>query len=331
MLQLTLRLRWRLVAATTLAACQLAAVTALAQVGSAASPINVGGYPAGAEIGFSGTSQANMATSLGGVTLFAAYAPNGPLLVRLPLPPPYAVPPDSAVPEPWRFNGVPPGTYYVALVYGIVAAPNLPAAAWTPLVVPGACTSAPGVGLLDRESAGVEPDTVRLFTTSAGGCATSYLIDVGTSPGATNLASFEQTGVLLNVGGVPAGTYYVRVRGRNQFGIGPYSAVLPVRVPVCSIQWTEIGSDITASVVGRQVTLTWTPPTPAPVVGGPVTYYEIARVDNLAPDSPPVPILLPITTTSVTATLPPGTYAVALFAGNTCRSDAIGSVLFTVP
>jgi hypothetical protein len=320
---------WLATAAVT--ACVLTATSAGAQVGTAVSPLNVLGDPNIVTIGFSDTSQSNAATSYGGVTLFAAYAPNGPLLVRLPFLPPYLVDSDSSTPVPWRFSGVPPGTYYIALVYGVVDAPSIPDAAWTPLVVPGACSGPPGMGLVDRQSAGVEPGTVRLFLSALGGCATSYLVEAGTSPGAANLASFEHTGVLLSASGAPAGSYYVRVRGRNQFGIGPYSSVLPVSVPDCPPEWTEIGSDLSATVVGHQVTLTWTPPVPAPQVGGPITYYELAQLNDGSPESPPQRFLIPVTLNSFSATVPSGTYAVGLFAGNSCRSDAVASVLVNVP
>ena len=323
--------RYRIVTATV-AACLLTAASAGAQgVGTAVLPLTVRVGPVSASIGFEVSAQAEFATTAGGVTLFAAYAPNGPLLARFPFLPPFVVDSDSSTPVPWNFNGIPPGTYYIALIYGVVTTTNIPDSQWTQLVVPGACTAAPGVGTVDRQVAGVEPNTVRLYMSTFGGCATSYLVEVGTTPGAANVASFESIGVLLTAGGVPPGNYYVRVRGRNQFGIGPYSPVLPLSVPGCSAQWMEIGSEMTASVVGHQVTLTWTPPTPAPVVGGPVTYYELARLNGGTPGSPPARILIPVTTTSVSTTLPSGTYAVGLYAGNTCRSDSLGSILFDVP
>jgi hypothetical protein len=326
------RLRSRSWLATaTVTACLLTATSAGAQVGTAVDPLNVFGDPNVVTIGFSVTAQADAATSYGGVTLFAASAPNGPLFVRLPFLPPYQVDSDSSTPTPWRFSAVPPGTYYIALIYGVVDAPSIPAEDWTPLVVPGACSAPPGMGLVDRESAGVEPDTLRLFLSALGGCATSYLVEAGTSPGAANLASFEHTGVLLSVSGVPAGSYYVRVRGRNQFGLGPYSSVLPVSVPDCPPGWTELGSDLTATVVGHQVTLAWTPPVPAPQVGGPITYYELAQLNDGSPESPPQRFLIPVTSNSFSATVPSGTYAVGLFAGNSCRSDAVASVIFSVP
>jgi len=246
---------WHRLATAIVAACLLTAASAAAEVDTAATPLDVQGYPAGVAIGFYGTNQADVATLAGGVTLFTAYVPNGPLLARLPFLPPFLIEPDSSTPVPWRFSGVPPGTYYVALVYGIADVPNIPAAAWTRLVVPGACTGAPGVGLVDRRLAEVEPNTVRLFLSTFGGCATSFLVEAGASPGAANVASLETSQVLLS----------------------------------------------------DQVTLTWTPPAQ--------------------------PFLFPATATSFTASVPSGTYAVQLYAGNACGSfgPGIASVIFTVP
>ncbi len=322
---------WRLgLVATTVAACLLTANPAHAQVGTAVQPITVEGDSGFAYIGFGPSpNQWTTAESLGGVTLFAAYAPNGPVLVRLPFLPPFESD-ELLTPPGWGFPGVPPGTYYVALVYGIVASPNIPAEHWTQLDVPGGCTTAPGIGLLNRDLAGVAPDAVRVFMSAFGGCATSYLVEAGTSPGATNVASFEQAGVLLSAGGVPPGNYYMRVRGKNQFGVGPYSAVLPVSVPGCPTEGPQEVDDLTATVVGNSVTLTWTPPVAPP--GRPITYYELALLHAAPPATPAPRILLPGAVSTITATVPSGTYRLLIYAGNACNSES-GSplVTFTVP
>jgi hypothetical protein len=55
---------------------------------------------------------------------------------------------------------------------------------------------------------------------SSGGAVASYIIDAGTSPGASNLAVVDTGNTLttLAASGVGPGTYYVRVRARNAFG-----------------------------------------------------------------------------------------------------------------
>ena len=102
-------------------------------------------------------------------------------------------------------------------------------------------------------------------------------------------------------------------------------------MPACPPGWTELGSNLTATVVGNHVTLTWTTPTPAPQVGGPITYYELAHVNGGPPSTPPPRYLVPTGATSFSATVPSGHYVVALFAGNNCRSDTVASVIFDIP
>jgi hypothetical protein len=65
---------------------------------------------------------------------------------------------------------------------------------------------------------------VALAWTAATGNAESYVIEVGTSPGQANLATLD-TGVLDTrfSASVGPGRYYVRVRARNGFGVGPAS------------------------------------------------------------------------------------------------------------
>lgn len=332
MQRLTSPSSWRRLATATATAWLLIVAPAGAQVGTAITPLILQGDPAGAFIGFESSQEGvDVINAAGGVTLFAAYAPNGPLLVRLPFVAPFQYLPEQAR-IGWRYNGVPPGTYYLAIVVGIVNTPNISAAAWGQLVVPGACTDVPGMGIIDRDSAGVAPDTVRLLSSTHGGCATSFLVEAGTSPGVANVASFEQPGAVLSAGAGPAGNYDVRVRGRNQFGLGADSAVLPVSVPNCSTERPDEVDDLAASVVGHQVTLTWTAPATPP--GRPITYYEIALLSGRAPGAPAPRFLLPAVS-SVSGILPSGTYSIALYAGNACNSTIGGgptdAVTFTVP
>ncbi len=71
-------------------------------------------------------------TSAGGVTLFAAASPNGAILARVPYFPPFIPDPDELnYTYGWTYFGVPPGTYYVAVILGVVATPNIAASDWT--------------------------------------------------------------------------------------------------------------------------------------------------------------------------------------------------------
>ena len=49
---------------------------------------------------------------------------------------------------------------------------------------------APRIGLASREKFGNGANDIRLRLASWGGCASSYLVEVRTSPGAANVASF---------------------------------------------------------------------------------------------------------------------------------------------
>lgn len=306
----------------------ITAAEATAQVGQPFTPLSVMVDPEAVRIGvYLGPSTLGQMDA-NGVTLFAASAPNGPILARIVYTGPFADPGEGIYVYNWFFPGVPPGTYYVTVVLGVVAAPNIAANQWTPVVVTGGCTSAPGAGLLTREAAPGGPNAVQIRLAASGGCATSFLVDVGTTPGSANVTSFEQPGGALAAAGVPAGNYYVRVRGKNALGVGAYSTVLPVAVPACTTI-TSANYHLAAAVAGNQVTLSWTPgPTPP---GGPVTFYELALATPNLPVAAWPRVLLPASTTSVTASLPPGPKTVALIAGNGCGSWPASTVAFTMP
>lgn len=323
-----LRRTWVRCAAAGLLASLLTAADVAAQIGTALWPVLGQGSPSQAliTIQLAPDTIARMTTA-GGVTLFAASAPNGPLLARVPFLPPFEVD-DIDTTYSWGFSGVPPGTYYVAIVLGIVGTPNISAAHWARLVVPGTCTGAPGTGLIARNDAG--PGSVDLILSSWGGCASSYLVEVGTNPGGSNVTSFETASGVLRATGVPTGSYYVRVRGRNSFGVGARSTVFPVSVPPCSVTVTGFGSTLQAAVVGSQVTFNWTP-VATPSTGGPITFYELSLFQPSVTEPATPRVLVPSGALSLSASLPAGAYTVTLVAGNACSRWVTGVVSFTVP
>lgn len=317
-------------AAAALVASVLTAAEARAQVGTALTPLAIQTAPNVADIRVY-TSQNTLArmTSAGGVTLFAAASPNGAILARVPYLPPFIPDPDELnYTYGWTYFGVPPGTYYVAVILGVVATPNIAASDWTAVVVPGGCSGPPGIGLASREALGNGANDVRLRLATWGGCASSFLVEVGTSPGTANVGTFPLPGGVLAASAVPAGNYYVRVRGQNQFGVGAHSAVLPVSVPACTTI-DESDYQLTATVSGSQVTLNWTPGPPPP--GGSATFYEMAIFAPSAPLEAWPRVLLPASATSISASVPSGPYSVALVAGNRCGAWLAGSTVFTVP
>ena len=115
---------------------------------------------------------------------------------------------------------VPNGIYFVRVRARNQTGASDPSNEITVIVGTSACTSAPSAptGLTSTVSGG----TVTLaWSAAAGGCAaTSYVLQAGSSAGASNLANFNtgSTTVSYVATGVGAGTYYVRVLGANAAG-----------------------------------------------------------------------------------------------------------------
>ena len=121
-------------------------------------------------------------------------------------------------------------------------------------------------------TANVSATTVTLIWTApaAGDPAVSYLIEAGSAPGLSNLASLSTGNVAtsFSAGGIPVGTYYVRVRAANAAGSSPPSneVVLQVGGPVgCGPLGTPALSVVTNT--GGTVGFSWTIPS-----GGPTAY-----------------------------------------------------------
>lgn len=102
---------------------------------------------------------------------------------------------------------------------------------------------------------------------ATGGDATVYHVEVGASPGTTAFA-FDTAAPFFDVGGVPGGRYYLRVRGSNEWGTGPVSAELALVVSPSGHTLPDAPQGLNASVAQSQATIAWTPP----VSGGSVAY-----------------------------------------------------------
>lgn len=76
----------------------------------------------------------------------------------------------------------------------------------------------------------VEGRTASFFWTNVG-AASGFMLEIGTAPGRTDLAVGVGVESTVSFTGVPPGTYYVRVRGGNEFGGGRPSAEVRVDVP----------------------------------------------------------------------------------------------------
>lgn len=141
---------------------------------------------------------------------------------------------------------------------------------------------------------------------------TSYLLEAGSAPGTSNLASVNIGNVTSFSANVPPGTYYVRVRGVNARGVSDASNEVTLQTRVGTP--TSAPRSLRASTVGNVVSLSWS----APSTGVPVAYVieagTAAGVSNLA-------VANIGNVRSFSAALPVGTYFVRVRALNGAGSS----------
>jgi hypothetical protein len=155
-------------------------------------------------------------------------------------------------------------------------------------------------------------------TPNSGDQPTSYVIEAGSTPGASNIIVFDTgtSGQGFMATSVPAGSYYVRVRSRNAAGISGPSNEVTIVVgtggPGPCTTAPGMPTGLSASVSGTSVTLMWS----APAGGCPLATYGVeagstSGASNLASVS------TNSTATSFAASnVPAGTYFVRVRAGN---------------
>lgn len=118
-------------------------------------------------------------------------------------------------------GGVPDGTYFVRVRASNSIGVSPPSNEAT-LVV--GCTGAPGppAALTIVTNSG---GTVALAWQASLGGPTSYVIEAGTASGLADLVAVDlgSSNVSMSAGGVGAGRYFLRVRGRNRCGLGAAS------------------------------------------------------------------------------------------------------------
>jgi hypothetical protein len=122
--------------------------------------------------------------------------------------------------------GVPNGTYHLRVRASNSIGTSSPSNEVTLTV---GCTAAPGAPVLSvvQNSGGV----VTLAWSGTTGAPTRFFIEAGTGPGLSNLASLDLGPSVTITANLGAGTYYVRVRGSNQCGIGAASNEVVLVVP----------------------------------------------------------------------------------------------------
>jgi hypothetical protein len=130
-------------------------------------------------------------------------------------------------------GGVGAGSYFIR-VKATNAAGTSAASNESLLVVGGGgpCTGAPGAptGFMITGNSG---GTVSFSWTASSGSPTSYIIEAGSTPGATNLANSDLggTATTFTAPGVGRGTYYVRLRAKNSCGTSSVSNEVTLVVP----------------------------------------------------------------------------------------------------
>ena len=123
-------------------------------------------------------------------------------------------------------GSAPAGRYYLRARASTACGAGLPSNE-VMLDVPSGCSVPTAPGTFTSSVSG------RIVTLGwgAAGSASSYLLEVGSAPGLTNLAQSNLGGVLAVSGAVPPGAYYARVRGVNGCGQpGPASNEVLVTV-----------------------------------------------------------------------------------------------------
>ena len=158
--------------------------------------------------------------------------------------------------------------------------------------------------------------TVSWAAPTTGDPVTDYVLEGGSAPGLADLGHVALgTATSFTVGGVPDGTFWLRLRAANNSGVGPASSELAlVMGPAGGCVGLPMAPAYNAPVVaGNSVTLSWSPPTEGTT---PLSYVLVA---GSAPGLSNVAVIdLGSPATSVSGLVPDGTYFVRMAARGSC-------------
>ena len=143
--------------------------------------------------------------------------------------------------------------------------------------------------------------------------ARSFVVQVGSSPGASNLFNASVGAVPSASGVVPAGTYFWRVIGVNSGGVSAPSAEAQFVIGGCEPPGNPTG--FTFLINGRIVTLFWA----APSSGSPPTTYLLEA--GSAPSQSNLLVSAVGPERQLVTPAPPGTYYVRVRAQNACGTS----------
>ncbi len=128
--------------------------------------------------------------------------------------------------------------------------------------------------------------------TSAGGTATSFILDVS---GALTLSVPLPPSETFSFAGVPAGTYTFAVRAVNGTGTSPASSPVTLTFPSACPGPPQAPTSFAVSRAGSQVSVSWDPPSAGPAVSS----YVLRVTGALNLD-------LPLNTRSISGAVPSG-------------------------
>lgn len=154
---------------------------------------------------------------------------------------------------------------------------------------------------------------------------TSYVIEAGSSPGASDRTPHGgldtgSTERVFSAIGVPDGTYYIRVRARNASGVSAPTADLTARVgaagPVPCGAPPNAPTNLTTTVSGTTVAMAWSPPEGGCAPDGYVIEYGTQAGQF------PGSLSIGPTTSYVVPNVPRGTYYLRVRARNAAGVSA---------
>ena len=205
---------------------------------------------------------------------------------------------------------------YVALAGRFTAAPGTPSRGL-------AVFQSPRPGPPQGMTASVVGSTITLgWSPGTPPVATSFLVEAGTSAGASDVGVFSVGASTRATGGLPPGTYFTRVRGVSEGVAGAPSSEVIVTTPASTTAPGPPGV-LTASVTGRTVAFSW-----FAASGNATTYIlEAGTAPGLANL-----VAFPTGTldTALATPAPPGAYYVRVRAANAFGVSGPSNEVFVV-
>jgi hypothetical protein len=140
--------------------------------------------------------------------------------------------------------------------------------------------------------------------TYAGGAPNAIAMDVTGGATATLAVPFGES---FSIGGMPSGTFTLRLRALNAAGASNQSSSVTVTAPSRTCSPPRVPSNYFATRVGNAVVLSWDSPTG----GTPATSYQITVTGSYSG-------VFPVSGRGFASAAPPGTYTLSVRAANAC-------------